>query len=49
MAATTRPGPKRKPLACRNCNGTGSVVAGTDERGRPITETCNQCQGAGEL
>lgn len=49
MAPTTKPGRKRKPVKCRWCKGSGSVVIGRDERGRPQSTSCNRCGGAGEL
>lgn len=49
MSPTTKSGPKRKPLKCDMCNGSGSVPDGTDERGRARSTTCSNCGGNGEL
>lgn len=49
MSPSIKPGPKHKPIRCGNCNGTGAISEGTDERGRRRERTCNRCGGAGEL
>lgn len=34
---------------CNMCSGKGFVIAGRDERGRPIEKTCPTCEGDGYI
>lgn len=45
--ATTKPGPKHKPVKCSWCNGTGEEPIDYSDR-RKGTKTCHRCDGRGE-